>query len=98
MNKIIKEYVERTFTEKGYNTLFDYLKQLIVLNYEVSSFPYTRKGKILGMPDSGFFKYYANKAELVGQIKMLMNILGVVGLEVVLSDGSKKVFRFIKED
>ena len=92
--KIIQEYLEKTFTEEGHLKLFRYLQELIKLKFEIKNYPYTRKGKVLGMPDSEWFKYFDSEDELRGQIKMLMNILGFQAVEVTLSNGKKKLYSF----
>ncbi len=91
---MIQKYLEKTFTEEGHKKLFNYLRELIKLNYEIKKYPFNRKGKVLGLPDNEWFKYYKSKDELVGQIKMLMNILGFVKVEVTLNNKEKILFSF----
>ena len=97
MNDTIITYLDKTFTSEGHKKFFTYLKELIKLLHEIKTYPYVRKGNALGIPDQPFFKYYANKGELVGQIKMLMNMLGLKGVEIVL-DNKPIMFEFKQKE
>ena len=91
------KYVKKSFTESGHQKFFNYLKELIKLERIIKVFPYERKGDVLGMPDNVWFKYFKSHDELVGQIKMLMNVLGFEKVEVLI-DGVKVLFSFKQGD
>ena len=91
-----KQYIGKNFTEHGHMILFRYLKYLIRFSYENKVYPVIRTGRVLDMPDSPWFKHFKNRDELIGQIKMLMNILGFKQVAVKLSDGKQILYRFIE--
>lgn len=71
-----EKYKNMYFTEKGYNTFENHLKNLIKLYIENNDYPFRVKA-FLGIP---LFDYVVNinsHQELLGRIKILANMLGI---------------------
>jgi hypothetical protein len=85
------KYKNLFFTDKGYNTLFNYLKNLIILGIDKQDYPFNI-GPILGIPMFKYSNEVKSYQELLGRIKQLGQILGVKDISFTTDDNRKVKF------
>jgi len=85
-----EKYKHNFFTEQGYNTLNNYLKNLILKYIETQDYP-TKIGIVFGIPLFQYSDNIISHQELLGRIKQLGQILGVKDVSFKTND-NKNVF------
>jgi len=92
----MKKYKLSFFKSKGYDTLMNYLKSLILKYIELQDYP-SKLGVVLGIPMFEYADTIISHQELLGRIKQLGQILGVKEISFVTKEGKKVNFNMAGE-
>ena len=92
----MKNFRTMMFTDRGYNTLTNYLKNLIDIYVFQEDYPITLPG-VLGVPIFKYAMEINNHDELLGRIKLLGQILGVEDVQFTLENGKHVSFNMTGE-
>ena len=71
-----KQYLNLMFTRKGYDTLHTYLKSLVSFYLEREEYPFFMP-PVMGLPLYQYSQQVCSKADLLGRIRALSQVLGV---------------------
>jgi len=92
-----KEYRERIFTQKGYDTIKTYTQELLKMTHMKYEYPF-KIGIVLGLPGFEYSKVINSLDELHERIKAYMHILGLRTLATTLDNGSLVRMSFVVEE
>lgn len=98
MNTNLQNYIQKNFTEDGYDTVYYYTCQLIkeYVKRSEKDYPFSL-GLIFGIPHfpNNYSTKFSNKDELCGRIQGYMQLLGMSAIEVDVK-GTKVLFELPK--
>jgi len=83
-----EKWEEQMFTETGINVLKTYLYTLSKLYIEQSKYPF-KMPLVFGIPIYKFSSYIDSKEELMGRIKLLAQIFGILEIKVKTKNAEK---------
>ena len=92
----MQKFKNNFFSKRGYDTLNNYLKSLILKYMETEDYP-DKVGIVLGIPMFEYADTIISHQELLGRIKQLGQILGVKEISFVTQEGKKVNFNMCGE-
>jgi hypothetical protein len=87
----LKKYKDTFFTGKGYETLINYLKNLILKYLIQEDYP-CNVGPVLGIPMFKYADEIKSHQELLGRLKQLGQILGIKDISFKTEDNKTIYF------
>ena len=92
----MQKYRVLFFSEKGYVTLSNLLKNLVKECFLRETFPY-QLPPLLGIPLFKYAMHINSYDELIGRIKILAQILAIEEIHFILEDGRNVTFKMTGE-
>ena len=77
----MEKHKEYFFTKEGYDCLYNYTQNLVKEYFKRKEYPF-KIGIILGLPTFRWAREFKNQDELIGRIKMSMQLLGVDTIKI----------------
>ena len=87
----MEQYKSTLFTDKGYETLTNYLKSLIIKYIQTNNYP-TSLNPVLGLPIFEYITEIKHHTILLGRIQLLGQILGIKKVNFITENSQKVNF------